>query len=136
MDDMEFLKKLFLDKEKENMKLKEEIDQMKNSNNEQKQEYFSNQNIESEDSNNQNQASNKYTESNYQNIIPLNISYISNAQNRANLNNSTLINEHQRGSIIQNNPNNVTTIADNIMSIRNNQGIDKEKYFSSKVKSS
>ena len=29
MDDMEFLKKLFLEKEKENMKLKQEIEQIK-----------------------------------------------------------------------------------------------------------
>ena len=130
MDDMEFLKKLFLEKEKENMKLKQEIEQIKNPDESQKNEYYSQPSSQTNEYDDQGHNT-KLNESNYysQNLIPLNISHIS--QNKPHLNNSA-INDQIKTS--RNKNQNTSYIADNLTSYKNQADlIDKDKFFSNKV---
>ncbi len=123
MEEMEFLKKMFIEKEKENMKLKQEIEQIKNQeDNTTMNDYLSqpNSNVnEIEDSPLQQANINKF-ESNYysQNVLPLNISQMS--RNKPNLNYSTVINDKPK--VIGTNNHNSSFVAENT-----------EKYFSNKV---
>jgi hypothetical protein len=123
MEEMEFLKKMFIEKEKENLKLKQEIEQIKNQeDNTTMNDFLSQPNSnanELEDSPLQQGNINKF-ESNYysQNVLPLNISQMS--RNKPNLNYSTVVNDKLK--MIGTNLPNSSFIADN-----------SEKYFSNKV---
>lgn len=124
MDDIELLKKMFVEKEKENMKLKQEIEHIKNQeDNTTMNDYCSqpNSNLNELVESPIQKPKNIKLESNYytQNLLPLNISQIS--RNKPYLNNYSTVIDDQLKGIGKNDPNSSFN-AENT-----------EKYFSNKV---